>query len=667
MFEHMMPMDGCGLLCKNSCSALHAKNQPFEDRINPHVARLQSEGFPLSDVDLSWEDTVRQKTEESAESADLTVQQDREQAASRIQATFRDRRRRVTILSHSYTGTSEWGKETNCSTRLLNCHLPPSTAYKTATQAVEPGTRVRLRGMHYAVLNCLDGIVEQRANNRYTVRISEMDDTIKLLAQNMTPTGELDTFSRDSSCGSSSRSEIFDANAGDDGPQGTILEMALRNVRKKSQNMLSRFSMNTTNSRRTVRHSTWKDGATSLLEKTVDHQFTLRAPLLEAWWAEKKQQAKEQLLEISGPIRTQLLEGIKEFVVSSALRDPDMWTCLRPTIKSATASLLDDIILEIQSNIEVAVIDRRGTDDIDAASRSAKGPCFKTQRSGFLATRFLRWRAWILFHYLPYNRTIFGKLKDPIYITMVAFTMMPLFGVRFFFFSGILIMLLIPGPADEYQLVNFILHFKGTMFFTTGVLMALLGAMQYFCCYLFHINDVKGCIAARGPGANEWFWTLVVDYFGSISLVWIAWLVLPRSRKFPAQSERLRGNQQTEEQMSAYCCCLKGHLSRGGRLGGLLHYDVVCFVISFCAMAPMYVMAEKQEVHVAREGDQAQAVLAEQWLRAKAVVYWCQVVYALFSLPFALFIIPVFSWLLTHSTFTGFNENGACVEFAWRA
>merc|ERR1712079_701819 len=186
------------------------------------------------------------------------------------------------------------------------------------------------------------------------------------------------------------------------------------------------------------------------------------------------------------------------------------------------------------------------------------------------------------------------------------------------------------------------------------------GSMQYFSCYLFHVSDVKGCIDTSGPGANGWLCTYVVDYFGSISLVWIAWLVLPRSRKFPAQSEGSRGNQRTEEQMSTYCCCLRGYPSRGGRLGGLLHYDVVCFVISFCAMAPLYVMAEEQE--------EVQGVaLAEHWLRAKAVLYWCQVLYALLSLPFALFIIPVFSWLLTHATFTGYNENGACVEFAWRA
>jgi len=526
----------------------------------------------------------------------------------------------------------------------------------------------------------LDGIVEQRANNRrYTVRISELDDTITLLSENMAPTGMSDRCDTDASSEGSSRSngrsssggrsEVFDAFSGHDGPRGTLLEVAFHAVRKKSRDVLGHLSANTTSVRRTTRHSTWADRSRGLLDKQADVQSTTRAPLLQAWWAEKKQQAKEQLLEVSTPIRTQLLNGIKEFIQGCALRDPDMWACVRPVIKSATTSLLDDICLEIESNIEVAVIDARESDDIDAAARSAKGPRFHTRRWGFLARQFLRFRAWILFHYLPYNRTIFGKLKDPIYITMVAFTMLPLFGVRFFFFSGLLVMLLIPGPADEYQLVNYILHFKGTMFFTTGVLMALLGAMQYFRCYLFHISDVKGCIDTMGPGANEWLCTLIVDYFGSISLVWIAWLILPRSRKFPAHSEGPRGNRRTEEQMSIYCCCLKGYTSRGGRLGGLLHYDVVCFIISFCAVAPWYVMAEQQQKHLEQgEGEQAQeAALAEQWLRAKAVVYWCQVVYALLSLPFALFIIPVFSWLLTHSTFTGYNENGACVEFTWRA
>lgn len=678
-------MDRCSLFCGNSCSSLQANNQRFEDRVNPYVARLQSEGCPPlpAVTDLAWEEaTIGHSLQTSTDLNRLDdaniplsfVQQEQEQAASRIQATFRGRRTRVTIVSHKSTSewshkTSEWNNETNCTSQLLVCNFPPSTACMTATPALEPGTRVRLRGMHHAVLNCLDGVVEQRDNNhRYTVRISEIDDTIKLLSQNMAPAG-IPHNGRDSSCesSSSSGSEVFDATTGHDRPRGTILEEAFHTIRRKSQHALGRVSLST-NARRAIRHATFTDTSTGVPEKHADLQTTLRVPLLQAWWAEKKQQAKEQLLEVSAPIRAQLLDSIKEFVQGSALRDPDLWACVRPLIKSITSSLLDDIILEIESNIEVAVIDRRGTDDIDAESRSAKGPCLDTKRWGFLATQFLRLRAWILFHYLPYNRTIFGKLKDPIYVTMVAFTMLPLFGVRFFFFTGLLVMLLIPGPADEYQLVYFILHFKGTMFFTTGVLMAFLGAMQYFRCYLFNISDVKGCIDARGPGANEWLITLIVDYFGSISLVWIAWLVLPRSRKFPVHSEGLRGNRRTEEQMSIYCCCLKGHTSRGGRLGGLLHYDVICFIISFCAVAPLYIMAEQQEAHVGQEGEKVQVVsLAELWLRAKAVVYWCQVVYALLSLPFAFFVIPVFSWLLTHSTFTGYNENGACVEFAWRA
>lgn len=52
--------------------------------------------------------------------------------------------------------------------------------------------------------------------------------------------------------------------------------------------------------------------------------------------------------------------------------------------------------------------------------------------------------------------------QDPVYLLMTFTTMLPIFGIRVFFFMGILVMLLFPGPPDEFQLINFILIFKGT-------------------------------------------------------------------------------------------------------------------------------------------------------------------------------------------------------------
>jgi len=159
---------------------------------------------------------------------------------------------------------------------------------------------------------------------------------------------------------------------------------------------------------------------------------------------------------------------------------------------------------------------------------------------------------------------------------------------------------------------------------------------------------------------------LVTDYFGSIALVWIAFLVLPRSKKFPTLLEKSSGLRRSDEDESLYCFCLRGVLSRGGRLGPLLRYDVVCFVFSFIVTSSIYFVHERTLINgdVYARGD-LEKLARGRYLRAKAAVYWCQVVYSLFSLPFAFFVIPVVSRLLTHATFTGFNPQGACVEFAF--
>merc|ERR550532_3428790 len=115
---------------------------------------------------------------------------------------------------------------------------------------------------------------------------------------------------------------------------------------------------------------------------------------------------------------------------------------------------------------------------------------------------------------------------------MTLSTMLPIFGIRVAFFMMILFMLMHPGPVDEFQLINFILIFKGTQFFTTGVGLGFYGAMQYFSCYLFKADDLRRCNDEQGPGTTDYLPAAIVDYVGSMCLVWVAFLLLPRSRRW---------------------------------------------------------------------------------------------------------------------------------------
>eukprot|EP00415_Alexandrium_ostenfeldii_P001112 UN1112 len=185
--------------------------------------------------------------------------------------------------------------------------------------------------------------------------------------------------------------------------------------------------------------------------------------------------------------------------------------------------------------------------------------------------------------------------------------------------------------------------------------MAWLGSMEMLVCYLSCREDLKHCFDTRGPGAKQMLAAIAMDYFGSVALVWTAFTMLPRSRKHPRLATLQRIT--TMQVRGTYCCCLEGVLTQGGRLWRLLRYDVVCFALSVTVFTIEYA------VYAVSEG--LEESVHAHVTRAKAVIYWGNCLYALLSLPFAFFIIPGLTRLLTHSAITGYNRHGELVEFAF--
>ena len=82
-------------------------------------------------------------------------------------------------------------------------------------------------------------------------------------------------------------------------------------------------------------------------------------------------------------------------------------------------------------------------------------------------------------------------MKDPVWVSFTLLTLAPVFAIRTLFFALLLSFICFGTPAvqrgaDEYQLLQYILAFKGMQFLTGGVLMSLLGAAQY---YYFILQD----------------------------------------------------------------------------------------------------------------------------------------------------------------------------------
>lgn len=390
--------------------------------------------------------------------------------------------------------------------------------------------------------------------------------------------------------------------------------------------------------------------------------------------------------EYGTPALRRILDQLGDIMKENCQKDPDMWPRVREWIKQIVDSLWEDLETEIETGLKSAALKAMKKDKAaqqkataaNGAEQSASAlPPANTSFFG-LWRLFLRLRAMVLCAYLPHNKSIFGKLGDPMYVVMVISTMLPIFGIRVFFFSVILLMLLLPGPPDEFQLINYILIFKGTQFFTTGVGLGFFGAMQYYFCYLFGGEDLRSCNDLLGPGTADYLPAALVDYFGTIILVWVAFLALPKSKrqehpqlhgfrpraggnddhkdssphdqKTGAEQAQTENGGNTTQQDEVYCFCLRGNVQRGGRLRKLLLYDACCFAFSSVVFLLIYCVATKVS-HL------------DAYTHAKQTIFWCRIFYSLLSLPFIVFIIPGVLRMLTHSVFTGYDANGMCVEF----
>eukprot|EP00929_Paragymnodinium_shiwhaense_P041961 TRINITY_DN21793_c0_g1_i1.p1 TRINITY_DN21793_c0_g1~~TRINITY_DN21793_c0_g1_i1.p1 ORF type:complete len:471 (+),score=85.66 TRINITY_DN21793_c0_g1_i1:41-1453(+) len=413
--------------------------------------------------------------------------------------------------------------------------------------------------------------------------------------------------------------------------------------------------------------------AASAASKGGDMSEKMMASAMAQWeeMPTHKEFAKARLLDAAGPARHQLLMSARDVVKASATSDPDMWPCVRPAIRAAVDTAFNDLEQDLEGKLQDAILKKHEDDDTE-------GP----ECCGALCCLCCAVRAFILHHMYPHDKSFFGQSKDCVFLAITALTMVPVHGIRVLVFTVFLIMHLCPGPADEFQLINFILTFKGMQFITGGIVAMCMGSMQYFRCYSAAGRDgdkLLECIETSGPGAFESLFGELLDYIGCIVIVWIAFLALPCSKKY---AETLYvGRAPPVEQEETVCFCCTGVRTRGGRLRSLLCVDVLAFIASLFFLAVITFLSCTDEVAELQKvstnltaanttatdvGSQTSASMLTllEHPQFKANVFWSKCVYALLSFPFLVFKVPVISSILTHSKATGYNEHGACVPFA---
>ncbi|CAK9038066.1 Hypothetical protein SCF082_LOCUS22441 [Durusdinium trenchii] len=237
-------------------------------------------------------------------------------------------------------------------------------------------------------------------------------------------------------------------------------------------------------------------------------------------------------------------------------------------------------------------------------------------------------RAFFRYHLYPYNRGFWGSLRDPIWILFTLISLVPAYGVSPCVF---LVIFLLIDKTDEFQLVSFILQFKGFQFLTQGFLRSLVGFFLYLHC-VTAVAEVEHDCAQMGPGSMAPAAVALAGYVVQITLVWIAFLLLPCSRR---RRSSLQGHLDHTDRGSSRW--------RGGYILYLLWYDLFTFAI--CAGTFLYVL------HLRHWN-------LDDW-PIKHAFFAVQMVHGYLSLPFFFFMVPLLRLTQCPRPMTSLDDVGS--------
>jgi len=261
-------------------------------------------------------------------------------------------------------------------------------------------------------------------------------------------------------------------------------------------------------------------------------------------------------------------------------------------------------------------------------------------------------RAAIRYHEYPYNRSIIWQLQRPLWWVLRIIPCIPWGAILPIFF---LFIFLIIDKSDEFQLVQFIILFKGTSFLSHGLIKMVVGFFLYLACTSQSTDGFTHTCSSAGPGVQTGWRVFEIAFGGwilQIILAWLAFLLMPFSKdkgRVKLASDELK-KEKNEEAAPAEgqaatldrhksSTDIEGGLQAGGKIRYLLFWDMIFFLSAMGVMIWMLV-------------DRGM-----DWITYN-VFYTCQIMYGFMSLPFFLFQIPVIRETFTHSVPTGYDKKG---------
>lgn len=229
--------------------------------------------------------------------------------------------------------------------------------------------------------------------------------------------------------------------------------------------------------------------------------------------------------------------------------------------------------------------------------------------------------------------------------------------------------------SDEFQLLQFILQFKGTQFLSHGVIRTIMGFFMFVHCVSSSADEQQHSCETNGPGTTEFYRGMyefaIFGWVLQVVMMWAAYFCLRKStekgrrelkgrvgnhmvwtdpsgiRLGPAEEEQAKTTTTKDVMQFVHT----GMTGPGGYIRYFLIYDAVCFIVGLCGL--FIVIALRPEGI-----DKAY----NHW-SIRHAFFSAQVVYGYTSMPFFIFLIPVLRRFLTHSVDTAYDKKGRCVAY----
>lgn len=350
-----------------------------------------------------------------------------------------------------------------------------------------------------------------------------------------------------------------------------------------------------------------------------------------------RENVADGVVRVSRPMRHKVLQSVRDNIKAVALADPDMCECLkRPietTINASWEEFMVTLDMSLRDSWEQTLVMTSHKDLADVGDE----PFFLTP---------CWWRSKVLYALAPFDRSILGQLKDPLFYLCMILALTTRFGVRIAWFT-VLLFFVVVGKPDEFQLVQYITLIKSTFFLTGGIYGGIYNIVFYITC----VKPDGTHTCSEFPAHRLDITSEAIDVFGTCLLAWTAFLLVPCSVQHGWGS---MDNKEQDRRRFRY-----------GSLQKVMGYDFACILVGasiFWALA--YVDAYG---HVCRGAGQdcftnGELPPVRNWDYARAILF-SRLILAILSMPFLMFRLPGLGSILTKVTVTGYNRQGRCVAF----